>query len=158
MNKNPAFNIMLAPKGQKDLHAFREVLEKSKIKTTLDTLNDGQQLMKYLYSPGIRIPHILFLDLEVPEKGAIDYLLEIRKDQKFSDLAIAIYTASGSDEIIEESFIHGANIFFKKPDDPDLLNNALSQIIKLSWQYHTSGMPRENFLLNLGTDNHDRKG
>ncbi len=149
MNDNDALNIMLALNRQKDRRFFMEALKDTKVRTTLDILDDGVQVMKYLYSPGNRLPQIIFLDMEIPVKGAIDYLVEIRTDKRFSDLAVAIYSSTGSEEIIEESFIKGANIYLKKTDDPFLLKNAVSQIITLSWQYHTSGMLSENFLLNV---------
>ena len=77
--------------------------------------------------------------------------MEIRKDNKLKDLAIAIYSTSSSEEYIEEAFVRGANIYIKKPDDFSVLKVILEQVINLNWQYHTSGLKKENFLLNINS-------
>ena len=79
----------------------------------------------------------------------MECLKEIRSNHKLKDISIAIYSTSGLEKDIEESFIKGANIYIKKPNDFVELKNTLAKVININWQYHTSGLNKENFLLNI---------
>jgi CheY-like chemotaxis protein len=147
--ENDALHILLADDDEDDRDFFREAITELKVKTRVTLVNDGMQLMNYLNQPGNQLPNLVFLDLNMPLKNGMDCLIEIRKNKKLKDLAVAIYSTSSSDEYIEEAFVRGANIYIKKPDDFSVLKVILEQVINLNWQYHTSGLKRENFLLNI---------
>jgi CheY-like chemotaxis protein len=150
MEYDPLF-ILLADDDEDDRMFFKEALQEIRIKTVVTLVNDGFQLMKYLNNPDNRLPDVIFLDLNMPVKSGFECLEEIRSDSRLRSLAIAIYSTSSSDENIEEAFVSGANIYIKKPNSFSLLKNILEQVMSLNWQYHTSGLKRENFLLNINT-------
>ena len=80
------------------------------------------------------------------------YLDQLRWDKsnnKFEDIAIAIYSTSSSEEHIEETFVKGANIYIKKPSDFETLKKVLSDVVAINWQYHTSGLNKDSFLLRM---------
>ncbi|MGV9004304.1 response regulator [Flavobacterium sp.] len=141
--------ITLADDDEDDRVFFKDAFDELKINTNVTTCNDGVELMEYLLKPETIVPNILFLDLNMPRKNGFECLLEIRKDKKFKDVAIAIYSTSSSEEDIENTFVHGANIYIKKPSDFSTLKKVLSEVVTLNWQYHTSGLNKENFLLRL---------
>ena len=85
----------------------------------------------------------------MPIKSGIECLHEIKKEQHLKDIAIAIYSTSASDEDIEETFVKGANIYIKKPNDFTALKKILSDVVTINWQYQTSGLNKENFLLKM---------
>ncbi len=146
---NDALHILLADDDEDDRLFFKDAIEEVKVKTIVTMVNDGVQLMDYLYSPGIQLPNLVFLDLNMPKKGGMECLKEIRYDAKLKDLSIAIYSTSASDEDIEETFVKGANIYIKKPNDFSELKRVLAEVISINWQYHTSGLNKENFLLSI---------
>jgi CheY-like chemotaxis protein len=148
---NEALHVLLADDDEDDRNFFREALQEIKVKTIVTLVNDGSELMKYLNNTVNRIPDVLFLDLNMPVKSGFECLTEIRKNTRLRDLAIAIYSTSSSDENIEEAFVQGANIYLKKPNDFPTLISMLEHVITLNWQYHTSGLKKENFLLNINT-------
>lgn len=147
--ENEALYILLADDDEDDRLFFKEALEEIKVKTNVSFVNDGIQLMNYLNRPGNRLPNVVFLDLNMPIKGGMDCLLEIRKNSRLKDLAIVIYSTSASDEDIEDAFVNGANIYLKKPNDFLLLKSCLSQVVNINWQYHILGLKKENFLLSI---------
>ena len=142
-------HILLADDDKDDRLFFKYAMEELKIKTLVTIVNDGVQLINHLNQPDVVLPHVVFLDLNMSRKGGIQCLKEIRSDKKFKELAIAIYSTSGSERDIEESFIQGANIYITKPNDFDTLKKILAEVININWQYHTSGLNRENFLLRI---------
>lgn len=142
-------HIILADDDEDDRMLFTDAFEELKINTKVNTFNDGVELMNYLNNPNAILPHVLFLDLNMPKKNGIECLYEIKSNDKFSDIAIAIYSTSSSEEHIEETFVQGANIYIKKPSDFATLKKVLSEVVTINWQYHTSGLNKDNFLLRL---------
>jgi len=148
MMVDPLF-ILIADDDEDDRIFFRDALQEIKVSTNLTLVDDGSQLMTYLNNPDNRVPDVLFLDLNMPVLNGMNCLIEIRKNSRLKDLAVAIYSTSSSEENIEEAFVQGANIYIKKPNDFSALKIILEHVITLNWQYHTSGLKKENFLLNL---------
>src|SRR6187401_1514393 len=114
---NEPLQIILADDDEDDCRFFKEAIEEVKIKTSISILNDGVELMDYLNNPDVVLPHVVFLDLNMPRKGGLECLKEIRSNKRLKDLSIAIYSTSASEHDIEETFIQGANIYIRKPND-----------------------------------------
>lgn len=142
-------HIILADDDEDDRLFFTDAFDELKMKTKVQTYNDGVELMEYLKSENSVLPHVLFLDLNMPKKNGIECLHEIKADKRFDDIAIAIYSTSSSEEHIEETFVNGANIYIKKPNDFNTLKKVLSDVVTINWQYHTSGLNKDNFLLRM---------
>ena len=148
MNEN-YINVVLADDDEDDRLFFSEAFDELKIKTKVSTFNDGVYLMDYFNSEDAILPQVLFLDLNMPRKSGLECLKELRADEKFNDVAIAIYSTSSSEEDVENTFVLGANIYIKKPSDFKSLKKVLSDVVTLNWQYHTNGLNKDNFLLRL---------
>lgn len=142
-------NICLADDDEDDRLFFTDAFDELKINTKVSTFNDGVALMNYLNNENSVLPSVLFLDLNMPKKNGVECLLEIKKNEKLNDIAIAIYSTSSSEEHIEETFINGANIYIKKPNDFEDLKKILSEVVTINWQYHTSGLNKDNFLMRM---------
>ncbi len=142
-------HIILADDDEDDRMFFTEAFEELKMNTSVRTFNDGVYLLDHLMKNEVVIPHILFLDLNMPRMSGIECLVEIRQNSRFKDMAIAIYSTSASEEDIESTFIKGANIYIKKPSDFKKLKKMLSNVVTINWQYQTNGLNRDNFLLRL---------
>lgn len=147
--KHEELYVLLADDDDDDRLFFKDAIDEVKVKTLVKMLNDGVELMDYLNNTTSRMPNLIFLDLNMPRKGGMECLKEIRSNPKLKDLCIAIYSTSALDTDIEETFVKGANIYIKKPNDFEELKNILDKAISINWQYHTSGFNKDNFLLNL---------
>jgi CheY-like chemotaxis protein len=146
---NELIHVCLADDDADDRLFFKEAFELIKIKTTISLVNDGVELMDFLYKNENQLPHIVFLDLNMPRKSGMECLLEIKQEEKFKDIPIAIYSTSAADRDIEDAFIKGANIYIRKPNDFEKLKKILNDVIAINWQYHTNGLNRENFVLSI---------
>ena len=142
-------HIILADDDEDDRMFFTDAFDELKINTKVQTFINGAELMNYLNEDTCILPNVLFLDLNMPKKNGIECLLEIKENERFKDIAIAIYSTSSSEEHIEETFVNGANIYIKKPNDFATLKKILSDVVTLNWQYHTSGLNKDNFLLRM---------
>ena len=141
--------ILLADDDEDDRIFFRDAFKEIKIKTEVKLVKDGFELMNYLKNPDITLPHILFLDLNMPRKNGIECLQEIKQLEHLKDVAVAIYSTSASENDIEQTFVKGANIYIKKPNDFEALKKTLNVVTTLNWQYHTNSLNKENFLLSI---------
>lgn len=141
--------ITLAEDDEDDRLFFTDAFDELKINTIVNTVNNGKELLNFLNHPETVLPNIIFLDLNMPILNGIDCLKQIKLNDKFNDIAIAIYSTSASDQDIEDTFVLGANIYIKKPSNFDDLKKTLSDVVIINWQYHTNGLNKDNFLLRL---------
>jgi len=150
MNTNKtSIEILLVDDDSDDRNTFKDALSELKIGTNLTLLEDGRNLLEYLENPDNKKPDILFLDLNMPYKTGVECLIELRQYSKFNDLSIAIYSTSSTDKDIEDTFINGANIYIKKPNDFAKLKKILNDVVNMNFQFHNSGLNKETFLLNI---------
>ena len=132
--ENEMIFILLADDDADDRLFFKEAMEEINSDTVVSFVNDGSQLMYFLNQPGIRLPDILFLDLNMPVKSGMDCLKEIRDNDRFKDLLIVVYSTSGSDHDVQQAFAHGANVYIKKPNNFVDLKASLAKVINRSAQ------------------------
>ena len=90
MNNEPLY-ILLADDDEGDRLIFKKSFSELKIKTKVHTVNNGLELMEWLNSKDIRLPYLLFLDLNMPHKNGLECLIEIRSNERLKDIFIAIY-------------------------------------------------------------------
>src|SRR5690606_16970335 len=124
-------------------------IEELSIRTVLRMFHDGQQLMDHLHGEGEQLPDLIFLDLNMPIKNGMQCLKEIRANRAFNHISIAIYSTSSSEKDIEDTFVNGANIYLNKPNNFAKLRESITKVLQINWQYHTSNLNRDNFLLRL---------
>jgi CheY-like chemotaxis protein len=141
--------ITLADDDEDDRLFFTDAFDELKINTVVNTVNNGRELINFLNHEETVLPNIIFLDLNMPILNGIDCLKEIKSNNKFKDIAIAIYSTSSSEQDIENTFVLGANIYIKKPSNFNDLKKILSDVVTINWQYHTNGLNKDNFLLRL---------
>ena len=139
MTQQPPLSILLADDDTDDRYFFAKALKEITIDTHLTTLNDGEELMDYLYANVQNLPDVLFLDLSMPRKSGFECLAEIKEDPRLKDLPIVMFSTSfPRDKTYEQGMIKmlfsiGAWEFIRKPDDFETLKtvvkNALIRLI-----------------------------
>ncbi|MBG6188825.1 response regulator [Flavobacterium sp. CAN_S2] len=142
-------HILIADDDDDDVVLFNEALAELKMDNKLTSFKDGNDLMDYLQNPEIKLPHILFLDLNMPCKTGHECLKEIRANPRFNDVSIAIYSTSSSEKDIENTFVEGANIYIKKPNDFSKVKKIIKDVVNMNWQYQSSGLNKETFFYSL---------
>ena len=93
------------------------------------TANDGQQALEVLMSSP-RLPDLVFLDLRMPRFSGRKCLLEIRKNTRFENLPVIIYTTSTEIEESQDLKKMGALHFISKPNNPDEIYYLISMVLE----------------------------
>jgi CheY-like chemotaxis protein len=140
--------ICLVDDDQDDREIFQEAFNELNSGNDLNTFSSGLEVIDYLNSAETA-PDLIFLDLNMPFMGGLETLREIRKDDRFKTLSVAIYSTSSTDKDIEETLAAGANIYITKPASFSTLKDMLEKVIKMNWQYQTSGLDRDNFVFAI---------
>lgn len=140
-------HIVLAEDDIDDRMFFKQAFDDLKIDNTLIMFEDGFQLMDHLKHTPV-LPHIIFLDLNMPGKSGIQCLKDIRANPLLKNITVSIYSSQASESNIEQTFIAGANVFIKKPNDFNQLKKILTEVNYINWQYIIDDISKENFMLN----------
>lgn len=140
-------NVLLADDDEADRLIFKEAFEELKANTLIRTVNNGMELMDYLVKKENPVPHIIFLDLNMPRKNGIECLKEIRANRDYKEISIAIYSTSASEMDINETFLNGANVYIKKPSDFNVLKKVLARVVSSAAVYKDPPFNINNFIL-----------
>ena len=115
--------ILICDDDEDDRALTRQALEDAHISNNLRFVEDGEQLLDYLYQRGgysgetgaAPRPGLILLDLNMPKMDGREALQHIKGDPKLVDIPIVILTTSGLDMDIIRSYQLGVNSFITKP-------------------------------------------
>lgn len=143
-------SILLADDDKDDRFFFNLALEALSIPTKLATVVDGEKLMDYLTENSHQLPHVLFLDHNMPRKNGAECLTEIKLNPKLKSLPVVIYSTSLRNEIADVFFENGAHYYVKKCDF-DQLQKIITHVLGLLNE-NQNRPTRENFILSVQKD------
>src|ERR1035438_3290534 len=142
-------NILLADDDIDDCIFFEEALGELELSTHLTSVHDGEQLMKLLSNEAAKIPHVLFLDLNMPRKNGLECLAEIKQNKKLKDLPVIIFSTSFEQEVVNLLYKNGAYYFIRKPSEFPQFKKIILHALTLMVQENGAQPTIENFVLTL---------
>jgi len=114
--------ILLADDDEEDRMLAADALEESRVVNDLRFVEDGDELLDYLYRRGrysepdaAPTPGLILLDLNMPRKDGREALREIKADPDLRRIPIIVLTTSKAEEDIYRTYDLGANSFITKP-------------------------------------------
>jgi CheY-like chemotaxis protein len=154
VKQNSLFNILLADDDVDDHTFFKEALKDFPLSTHLTWVHDGEELMRRLTEENKELPHILFLDLNMPRKNGFECLSEIKLNQKLKNLPIIIYSTSFHKVIADKLHKNGANYYISKPSEISELKIAVQKMITLIMDENIAQPTIEDFVLTTERKNY----
>jgi CheY-like chemotaxis protein len=97
-----------------DHEIFKSALTQVDDGIVLLIAGNGQDALKML-SAQDRLPDYIFLDLNMPRMGGIQFLAEIKKSESLSKIPVIVYSTSNHPGDKEKALQAGAERFFTKP-------------------------------------------
>ncbi len=114
--------ILMAEDDPDDQLITRKALDENRVANPLVIVEDGEQLMDYLYQRGkftdaksFLRPCFILLDLNMPRMDGREALKAIKGEEKFKKIPVVILTTSKAEEDILKSYNTGANSYITKP-------------------------------------------
>jgi two-component system response regulator len=105
-----------------DRQLTKEAFEESHLANELRFVEDGEELLDYLYRRGKYAdpadapwPGLILLDLNMPRKDGREALREIKKDPRFRSIRVVIMTTSKAEEDVVRSYDLSAASYITKP-------------------------------------------
>ncbi len=124
-------HVLLADDDADDSMLFNEAVEQSKLPLRFTWAEDGIKLLDFLERDGM--PDILFLDVNMPYKNGIECLKEIRKQEKYQNLPIVIYSTTNYKVNIDTCYSGGANLYIIKPNTFNDILKMVKKICNRNW-------------------------
>lgn len=131
MKKNDV-SVLLVEDNEGDAELFREaVQEHSHIHVRV--AEDGSRALDILKgldgdAEGSR-PHMIILDLNLPELPGDEFLGVIKNDARWRSIPVVIFTSSESEKDIEKAYSLYANAYVVKPTRFDEYKDTINQIM-----------------------------
>ncbi|MCK4882134.1 MAG: response regulator [Candidatus Omnitrophica bacterium] len=120
--KKESILILMADDDEDDRLMAKEALDEARLINKMDFVEDGEDLMDYLYRRGKYeelkdkpLPGLILLDLNMPRKDGREALKEIKADRKLQLIPIVVLTTSKAEEDVLRTYDLGVNSFITKP-------------------------------------------
>jgi len=121
-NKIP-ITILICDDDEDDRLLTQQALEDAHVSNSIRFVEDGEQLLDYLYQRGkfggeiglAPRPGLILLDLNMPKMDGREALKVIKEDPALHDIPIVVLSTSRLDEDIIRSYQLGVNSFITKP-------------------------------------------
>jgi len=115
--------ILICDDDEDDRMLTQQALEDAHISNDLRFVEDGEQLLDYLYQRGTFAgetgtaprPGLILLDLNMPTMDGREALRLIKQDATLLDIPVVVLTTSSLDEDVIKSYRLGVNSFITKP-------------------------------------------
>jgi CheY-like chemotaxis protein len=136
--RGKSITILMADDDADDRLLTKEAFEASQLANDLRFVEDGVQLMDYLYQRGkfsdpdlAPRPGIILLDLNMPKKDGREVLAELRTNPAFRCIRVIVMTTSKAEEDIYRTYNLGAASYITKP----VTFEALVEVIRTLGKY-----------------------
>ena len=137
--------LLLVDDDTDDCDLFRDALKDTGINATLQVAFEGSHIMDLLNRNSASLPHLIFMDLNMPNVSGADCLREIRRASYLNSIPVIIFTTSSRPADIDETFAGGANLYLQKPSNYGALVGILNKILALDWRKYISERNRSSF-------------
>ncbi|HCA43186.1 MAG TPA: two-component system response regulator, partial [Bacteroidetes bacterium] len=112
-------NVLLVEDDEVDVMNVKRAFKKNNIKNQLFVAENGLEALNMLRDESddkiVPMPRIILLDLNMPKMGGIEFLKEIRKDERLKNLSVFVMTTSNEDNDKVEAYNLNVAGYILKP-------------------------------------------
>lgn len=129
-------DIILVEDNRYDVEMILDAMSVASMTDKVCVLRDGEEALDYFFGPvgcfqaaTAHLPKLILLDLKLPKVSGLEFLKQIRSDERTRHIPTVIFTSSSEAEDRIESYFLGANSFVVKPLDADIFSCVVADII-----------------------------
>ena len=115
--------VIIAEDDPDDRLLIRDAIKEASDRAEIHFVNDGAEMLDYLHHRGrfhlagnAPLPELILLDLNMPRKGGMEVLEEIKRDPVLRSIPVVVLTTSRSPEQVTRSYELGGNGYITKPN------------------------------------------
>ncbi len=113
--------ILLVEDSPTDALLTQEALDQSQVRNRLHLVENGVEALSFLRREGkyagLPRPDIILLDLNLPKKGGLEVLEEIKKDEELRLIPVVILSTSRAQDDVLKAYGLNANCYVVKSVD-----------------------------------------
>jgi CheY-like chemotaxis protein len=125
-------DVLLIEDDEGDILMTREAFDHYRIRNPLHVVSDGEQALEFVRRTGdyadAPVPGLIMLDLNLPRRGGLEVLSELKSDPELRVIPVVILTTSQAEEDILRSYSLHANAYVTKPVDFESCMEVIRQI------------------------------
>jgi CheY-like chemotaxis protein len=140
-------NILLADDDKADCLLFKDALEELPISANLTIVHNGEQVIEQLTKKENKLPDVLFLDLNMPQKNGFASLGEIKRNSDLQKLPVIIFSTASERETIMNVYRDAAHYYICKPFDFSQLKKVIYEALTLISQENNSLPLEDKFII-----------
>jgi CheY-like chemotaxis protein len=122
MNSGGSVQILLVEDNPGDVRLTQEAFRHGRLANELIVCGDGVAalaLLRERQAKNEQQPGLILLDLNLPGRGGLEVLAEIKADADLRLIPVVILTSSGAERDVLQSYERNANAYVTKPIDID---------------------------------------
>ena len=123
--------LLLADDDDDDRLFFSDAILELAVTVNLTLVKDGEELMKLLTDDSYTVPHVIFLDINMPLKNGTECLREIKCNDKLKHIPIVMFTTAYSHQLVNELHSGGVKYFIQKPNNFEQLKLVIERALSL---------------------------
>lgn len=127
-DKGRPAEIMLVEDNPGDVVLTKKAFAALKFANNLTVASDGEEALAMLRDEGATLPDLILLDINMPLKGGIFMLEELKKNPRLAKIAVVMLTSSGAPTDIMASYNLEASSYIIKPLTMDKLGTAMAKL------------------------------
>ncbi|WP_027380032.1 hypothetical protein [Chryseobacterium daeguense] len=142
-------NVVVIDRDESNAVLFKKIFKEVRVANKLQIQNSYKDFINSMNRAEAVVHEILFIDFENSDENIFDCLEGIRADSRFDNMIIAVFSRQITTADEEELFVKGANILMEIIDNDDDMKKSVNEIMTVNWQYHTSGLNKNNFIMKV---------
>jgi len=122
------WNVVLAEDNDDHAYLIEMALERAtQGRAETRRARNGNEALELIRA---EVPDLLLLDLKMPGLAGHEVLEQLKSDDQFKRVPVAVLTSSDRDEDMAKSYGLGGNHFITKPESPSELEERLRTLLK----------------------------
>lgn len=148
LNDKEPLKIILAEDDKEDQELFIDALKDADVLSEVTTVENGKELLDKLRDESHPNPDMIFIDVNMPVKGGIKALEEIKKDDELCDIPAVMLSTWNHPLDVEETFEKGADLYVQKPNSFSGFVLLLKKVFFLHWAKELLSPVRKLFFVS----------
>jgi two-component system response regulator len=125
-------DVLLVEDDPGDVMLTRDSFDDCHLGLNLHVASDGEEALSFLHRAGefagVPRPALILLDLNLPRRGGLEVLAELKADDDLRAIPVVVLTTSQAEADIARSYELHANAYVIKPIDAAKFADAIKQI------------------------------